>query len=272
MNPAFETLTGYSLDEAMHQSVERLTYSGRNDPASYAEMWGTILAGRVWRGELVNLRKDGSYYDAELTIAPVTSPSGAILHFVGIQHDISKRKLLEAELKSLASTDPLTGLPNRRHFMTRLEEELSRVRRRAGYRVALLMLDLDHFKRVNDTLGHAGGDTVLRRFATLLGEEVRQGDMAGRLGGEEFAMVLPDCDRDTAGGFAERLRARVEQCFHAQASESGLVTVSIGIAEIEATDSGIDAPLERADAAMYRAKEGGRNRIELASSGALASK
>jgi diguanylate cyclase (GGDEF)-like protein/PAS domain S-box-containing protein len=270
LNPAFEALTGYSLDEAIHKSVDELINSGQHDQAFYAEMWSTIWSGRTWRGELINTRKDGSFYDAELTIAPVKGPSGAILHFVGIQHDISKRKRLEAELKSLASTDPLTGLPNRRHFMTRLEEELSRVLRREGYRVAVLMLDLDHFKRVNDSLGHAGGDAVLRQFSSLLGEELRKGDMAGRLGGEEFAMVLPDCDRDTAGVFAERLRAKVERSFGAQAGQAALVTVSIGIAEIEVTDSSIDAALDRADTAMYRAKESGRNRIEVANCGVVA--
>jgi diguanylate cyclase (GGDEF)-like protein len=187
---------------------------------------------------------------------------------VGSRIDITERKRLESELRELASTDALTGLPNRRQFMQRLEDELERVRRQTTREACVLMLDLDHFKRVNDEYGHAAGDALLRHFANLLRQALRSTDTAGRVGGEEFAVILPGSDLAAAQIFAQRV------CDHlaAQALSLGTTqveaTVSIGIAAITADDLSPDAVLTRADKALYQAKTEGRNRVQLAGASA----
>lgn len=167
-----------------------------------------------------------------------------------------------AELKQLATTDFLTGVCNRRHFVSRLDDELARVQRHETTRTALLMLDLDHFKQINDVRGHPAGDAVLRQIGAMMREGVRKIDTVGRLGGEEFAILLPATDVAAATVFAERLRQEVERT--PVASESGelRVTVSIGIAIVDPRDRGSEAVMARADEALYRAKRNGRNRVE----------
>ncbi|BCB26825.1 hypothetical protein SKTS_17110 [Sulfurimicrobium lacus] len=179
-----------------------------------------------------------------------------------IRHAIIRARL-EAELRALASTDYLTGLPNRRHFFTQMETELARMQRLDGERAAVLMLDLDHFKRVNDHFGHATGDALLKHFATLMKDELRKIDSLGRVGGEEFAILLPAADPEAARSFAERLRQKVEETPLVLNGQPIPITVSIGVAIMEATDGSADAALIRADKALYRAKEGGRNRVEI---------
>ncbi len=189
------------------------------------------------------------------------TPKGYI---VGSRIDITQRKRLEAELRELASTDELTGLANRRQFMQRLEEELERLRRQTTRAACVLMLDLDHFKRVNDQHGHAAGDRLLQHFAQLLRQELRSVDTPARMGGEEFAVILPGTDLAAAQGIAQRICERLAaQPFHAGAQQLN-VTVSVGVAALDAADLSADAVLARADAALYRAKAGGRNRVELA--------
>jgi diguanylate cyclase (GGDEF)-like protein len=171
---------------------------------------------------------------------------------------------LLAVLEERATTDALTGLPNRRAFMARLEDDLQRVRRYDTESICVLMCDLDHFKQINDRYGHAGGDTVLRAFADLLRREVRKADLAGRVGGEEFAMTLGGGDTDNAMQFAERLRQHVADC---SVDFEGLdlhFSISIGVTRMLPSDTGPDDALARADAALYRAKHLGRNRVERA--------
>lgn len=187
------------------------------------------------------------------------TPSG---YLVGSRIDITERKRLEHELRDLATVDTLTGLPNRRHFMSRLKEELERVQRGTTQQACVLMLDLDHFKRVNDTLGHAGGDRLLRHFADLLREQLRLSDSCGRLGGEEFAVVLPGSDLEAARHFAERLRRKLADTPIQIEGEEVRITVSIGLTPIRHADSTPDVILKRADEALYQAKAAGRNRVE----------
>ena len=177
----------------------------------------------------------------------------------GFIADISEQKRIERQLQEAADTDFLTGLHNRRYVMARMEQELARMGRDSGIASAVLMFDLDHFKLVNDRHGHAAGDDVLKHFAQLLRQELRKVDAAGRIGGEEFAVILSGADMQDAYAFAERLRARL-----AQGASTVMVTVSIGIAAMHGSDPGTAAALSRADAALYRAKQLGRDRIEVA--------
>lgn len=177
-------------------------------------------------------------------------------------NDISARKEMEAELFRQASTDALTSLANRRHFMNLAEQEVRRAHR-FGRPLTIMMLDLDHFKKINDTYGHGIGDSVLRETSRRAGESLRQSDVMGRLGGEEFAVLLPETDMRAARDVAERLRQHLaEQPI--MADHTGIsCTVSIGLAALAKDDSSIDHVLERADHALYRAKKQGRNRVEI---------
>ena len=209
--------------------------------------------------ETVHRRKDGSVYDVEVHLQLMREETPPV--FVAIVQDITERKQLERELRELATSDPLTGIANRRYFLDQLGEEMYRIDRYGGF-AALLMLDLDHFKRINDTWGHAAGDQVLRHFTEQVGGRLRETDLIGRLGGEEFAVLLPETTLESAFSLAERIRRRVSEA--SVSSEKGEIhyTVSIGVTEIAPADAIPDDPLVRADEALYRAKADGRNRVE----------
>lgn len=182
----------------------------------------------------------------------------------GFIADISAHKELEHQLKDAAATDFLTGLPNRRHIMARMDQELARVQRDPLALSAVLMFDLDLFKDINDTHGHAKGDTVLRHFAQVLLCELRKVDSVGRIGGEEFAILLSGADVEDAARFAERVRARLQASPLCEEGICIAVTVSIGVATMLAEDASVNSALSRADRALYRAKQRGRNRVEIA--------
>lgn len=209
-------------------------------------------------GEEINMA-DGRALERDYL--PIVSGETFLGH-LWLYRDITERKERELELRRLATTDILTGLPNRRHFLERLEQELARFHR-FGKPTALLMIDIDHFKQVNDNYGHAMGDAVLRHFADLTLGSLRKLDLAGRLGGEEFAVLLPGADADGAHLFAERLRQKMESHPCLSATHDVAITVSIGLTLFIDTDVGADLPLARADAALYRAKQNGRNRVEI---------
>ena len=263
VNPAFETLTGYTLEEAIGFRPTELVKSGIQDEEFYQNLWQTILNGETWHGELINRRKNGSLYHEEFSIAPVRDENGVINHFVGVKLDISERKRLEAELWEMATTDVLTGLFNRRHFMARLAEELARLQRLEHHHVSVLMLDIDHFKLINDTYGHAVGDEMLKHIAGLMHHELRRIDTIGRLGGEEFSIFLSGTDLAAAVIFADRLRQKIADMPLRIDGQSISATVSIGIAAMEISDTQADAVLIRADHALYRAKSSGRNRVKV---------
>jgi PAS domain S-box-containing protein len=177
------------------------------------------------------------------SLAPVFNDAAEIEMIVGLSVDVTEQKHAEAELRRLATTDVLTGLANRRHFLERAAQELGRVRR-YDTPSTFIMLDIDHFKRINDTWGHATGDCVLRRMATVLEAAVRETDLVGRLGGEEFGVLLPESGLDAALALAERFSA------------------SFGVTLLHADDESVDMPMARADAALYAAKFAGRNRVK----------
>lgn len=265
VNPAFSEMTGYGLAEALGRTPRDLIHSGLNDAALYDSLWRTIMAGQVWRGELVNKRKDGSLYDEELAITPVRDAQGAIQHFVAFKQDISERKANEEKIRQLAFYDALTNLPNRRMLLDRLQQALAVCGRshRAG---ALLFIDLDDFKGLNDTLGHDIGDLLLIQVARRLAQCVREGDTVSRLGGDEFVVMLEDLSGNLeeaalqAEGVGEKIIAALNRPYDLNGNEQRS-TPSIGITLFDASHESIDDLLKRADLAMYQAKEAGRNTL-----------
>jgi diguanylate cyclase (GGDEF)-like protein len=207
--------------------------------------------------------KQGSGLPVLLTAAPVFSDDkqeGVVIVF----SDISERRRLEEELRTQATTDSLTGLPNRRQFLDDLEGELSLIKRHPEMSTALMMLDLDHFKNINDEYGHSAGDEVLKHFARQLIRVSRRSDKLGRLGGEEFCLLLPGTGAEPACQMAVRLCERVAAGEVRVGERSINYTVSIGVSMLQINDKSVDAGLARADAALYRAKEAGRNRVACA--------
>jgi diguanylate cyclase (GGDEF)-like protein/PAS domain S-box-containing protein len=262
-NPAFSRLSGYALAELVGRRPQELLSSGQQRPEVYAQMWRTILAGEVWRGEMVNRRPDGTHYHVAHTVTPLADEEGLPRHFIAVMEDISARKRQEQELKRLATTDALTGLLNRRAFLEEVVQELQRYRRH-GHEGALLMLDLDHFKRVNDRHGHAVGDAVLVQVSAALRERLRLTDRIGRLGGEEFAVLLPETGPEGALALAQALREEVgAQRIPTPDGPLG-VTVSIGLSGFAPGETDAVPLLGRADQALYQAKEQGRNRVVVA--------
>ncbi|MGK5063114.1 sensor domain-containing diguanylate cyclase [Janthinobacterium sp. LB3P112] len=223
------------------------------------------LAGgaHLYECESSFVRLDGAARQNELSLLVMPGHADSLDFVMVSTLDITERKRMNAELLQLATTDFLTGLPNRRHFMAALENEHARLQRELASFASVLMLDIDHFKRVNDEHSHAVGDTVLRHLGALMCQALRKVDVPGRVGGEEFAILLPGTDLAAAAVFAERLRRRVAES--SLTIDGGIVitiTVSIGMAAMAGTDADCDAVLARADEALYRAKRGGRNRIE----------
>lgn len=263
VNPVALSMLGLTEDAVIGENQHLLFHHHRPDGTSYPEVdcpiHLTSRDGQVRRGEEWFFRADGSGFPVELVVTPLLEGerhTGAIVSF----QDISQRKIIDQELRRLATTDTLTGLTNRRHFLTLAAQETERIRRFAKP-AALLMLDLDYFKNINDQDGHAAGDAVLKAFAQEVAASLRKIDLAGRLGGEEFAILLPETPLDAAQGFAERLRQRVESLSIPFEDASLCITVSIGVTSLCPED--IEATLRRADRALYLAKENGRNRVEL---------
>ncbi|MCL2875731.1 MAG: diguanylate cyclase [Betaproteobacteria bacterium] len=390
-NPAFSALTGYTATEASGKNPGALCKSGKQDKTFYTHMWQTIRSGRIWRGELINRRKDGSLYDELLTIAPALDSEGTIQHFIAtkedltqqkaareeleiahshlnavvenfpgslvmedlqgrivllnqnlfellglpgteeyvlgkpvhplmafsshiaensqafldhveelraagrpsygeeihfkdgrwierdfipirlhenligflyIYRDISQRKRHARELWQLATSDPLTGIPNRRAFFESIEHERARLTRYPD-EAAVLMIDIDHFKQINDTHGHAAGDAVLCHIVRQVRKLLRGSDTLARLGGEEFAVLLPKANREGALGLAERVRKVLEENPLIYNDVPIHVTASVGVTIMSHTDPNTDKTLSRADHALYEAKRNGRNRVEI---------
>ena len=261
VNPAFVQMTGYSSKEVCGvRKLDELLLG--EHPQFKSELQHSIMSGDTWRGELSSHNRDGKLYFETISVAPVMSGEGRLLRMVAIKHDVSDAKKLQADLIRLANTDELTGLYNRRQFMQRCTEEIARGQRWERP-LSLAMLDLDHFKLLNDRYGHAFGDEVLRTFANCCQSSVRIEDVCGRLGGEEFAILLPDTDRYTATQIMERVRHAVAelQLANPQGGEPVQFTVSIGISELYPGDATATPMMARADASLYLAKQEGRNQV-----------
>ncbi len=257
VNEAFARISGYAKRELIGRPPS-LFSSGQHDPGFYADMWETLLDGRVWRADIVNRRRDDSRYVAHQIISPIHGEDGQITHFVSLLEDITDQKRVEERLEHLASHDPLTDLPNRLLFEQNLPRLIA-LSRRNGNRCALLFVDLDQFKPVNDTYGHAVGDSLLKEMARRFEGVVRLSDSVARYGGDEFVVILPDLhDRNSAALVAAKLIDASAQPFHLGDLRIELgASVGIAIFPDDTTDS--EALLKLADDAMYQAKMGGRN-------------
>jgi len=255
-NAAFSKATGYQLSEALGKNP-RILHSGKTSPATYEAMWAALKDGKVWRGELINRRRDGSEYIEYAIITPVRQTGGQVTNYLAIKEDITEKKLAEARIQQLAYYDLLTGLPNQ----TLLKERVGlamQIAQRSSTQLAVLFLDLDHFKNVNDTLGHRIGDELLILLANRLKSLVRDEDTLSRLGGDEFILVLPGTDADGAAHVAKKVLETVAQtCLIGQYEL--VVTPSIGISIYPDDGADFDKLYQNADVAMYRAKQDGRN-------------
>ncbi len=259
VNAAFTRITGYAAHEAIGRRSDLLK-SGRHSADFYQAMWLALREGGSWQGEIWNKRKNGEIYPEWLTINRVQDDNDTVEHYVAVFSDITQIKDSQRKAEYLSTHDPLTGLPNRALFHDRLRHALAQARRHKG-RLALLFIDLDNFKTINDTLGHDVGDDLLKQAAGRLREVVRDIDTVARLGGDEFTAVLSECDAATADQVARRILDDLSASFEV-GDRSLFVSASIGVA-FYPEDSGDSSGLVRAaDAAMYRAKELGRNRVE----------
>jgi len=256
-NPAFSVLSGYSAVEVL--GVNRsLLESGVQDHGFYKEMWDAVSSGKTWRGEIVNRRKDGGLVPEDMTITPVESRPGCITHFIAINQDISERKLAQQRADYLAYYDALTGLPNRMLLCDHLNAAVAAASRR-GRGTALLFLDLDRFKIINDSLGHSFGDLLLQQVANRLKNEIRQEDTVARVGGDEFLIVLAKVkDLAEVEAIATRIVNSVVGEFVIQGRTVN-VTCSLGISVYPEHGEDGETLIKNADAAMYSAKEQGCN-------------
>jgi len=257
VNAAFTEITGYSRAEAIG-NTPRLLRSDRQDAAFYSAMWGSLKTAGRWQGEIWNRRKSGEIYPEWLTINAVRDHNGALINFVAVFSDISGIKQSQTQLAHQAHHDPLTDLPNRLLFDDRLRHALSRAER-DGSQLAVMFVDLDRFKQINDTLGHLIGDGLLQEVARRLTATVRKEDTVARMGGDEFTLLLEDLRRpeDAATLARKVLETLVTPC--AIGGNELVVSGSVGISLYPRDGRTADELVRNADAAMYQAKHGGRN-------------
>jgi len=257
VNPAFTTITGYTEEEAIGREWS-MTRSGRHDAAFYAELKRELQATGLWRGEAWSCRKNGEVFLEWLTVSAVRNGEGALTHYVGVFSDITRLKESQEQLDFLAHHDPLTDLPNRLLFQDRLLHAIGRAARESQ-QLAVMFVDLDRFKNVNDTLGHQVGDQLLKQVATALSARLREGDTLARLGGDEFVVLLEHVDGQYgATQVAQKMVALFEQPFTVSGHEL-FVTGSIGISLFPQDAQDANLLIRHADVAMYQAKSRGRN-------------
>lgn len=252
-NRAFSELSGYSLSEVIGNTPSMLK-SGLQSEAFYAQLWQTILSGKSWRGIVVDRRKDGTPFTVDETITPLLNDHGVITHFVSIQHDMTMRRQDDERDHYLAYHDMLTGLPNRALFLDIMRQAMIHADH-VHHLVAVLFMDLDKFKPVNDRLGHGIGDRLLQAVADRLSAAIRKSDTVARFGGDEFAILLPGLfDIEVAITLASKLTAIIAQPF--MISEHRIeVGLSIGIAMYPTDSDRQDDLIGKADQAMYVAKK-----------------
>ena len=257
VNPKFEEVSGYSAETALGERLDFIRFD-QMEENPYKDLWATVRSGQEWRGECCNQRADGQIFWEYITVSPLKNALGAVTHFVAVKEDITVRRSYEEYLRRQAHFDPLTGLPNRMLLLDRLDQAIVLSQRNRN-RSALLCVDLDRFKHVNDTLGHAAGDALLKEAAGRLAACARESDTIARLAGDEFVLLLSGVENAMA---AQRVAQRVVDAFavpFALEGQEHFVTASIGIALFPEDGSERQLLLRNADLAMYKAKELGRN-------------
>ena len=264
VNQAFLQRTGYTREEVIGRNP-RILHSGKTPPETFAALWQALAQGRPWQGEFQNRRKDGSEYIEQAVITPIRQADGSVTHYVAVKEDITARRAAENQINALAFFDPLTALPNRRLLLDRLQQALASSAR-SNRHGALLLIDLDDFKTLNETLGHDIGDLLLKNVAARLASCVREGDSVARLGGDEFVVMLEDLSEGAmeaathAELVGEKILALLNQT-HQLGRYEHHSTPSIGITMFAGHDGNIEELLKRADMAMYQAKAAGRNAL-----------
>lgn len=264
VNKMFTEITGYSAKEALGQTPHLLS-SGRHDAAFYAAMWESIGRSGVWLGEIYNRRKNGRVYPQNLSVSAVKNEAGLVTHYVGAFSDVTAHKAAEEQIEAMSFSDLLTGLPNRRHLAVLLQKAMIGAGQRKS-NAALLLLDLDHFQKLNDAFGRDCGDLVLNQVAKLLKTCVREVDYIARVGGDEFGVLIESLGSDPleATGRAETVAREILRAL-AQPFAIGTVefycSASIGITMLGEQDRTVDETLEHAELAMYHAKAGGRDTL-----------
>jgi diguanylate cyclase (GGDEF)-like protein/PAS domain S-box-containing protein len=265
VNKAFTRTTGYSTEEVIGKNL-RLLHSGRQDAAFYRTMWDSIINNGFWQGEIWNKRKNGEIYPGWLAISAVKDDSGTVTHYVGAFSDISERKAAEQRIETLAFYDTLTGLPNRALLRDRLKHALIAATRRQR-QAALLHIDLDHFKTINDTLGHDQGDLIIKEVVMRLRACARTSDTLARIGGDEFILLLEGPNQDNqnmlnqARVIGDKVLVALRQPFELGESIHH-TSASIGITLMgSAEQHDVEEPLKQAELAMYQAKVAGRSTL-----------
>lgn len=265
-NQAFVDLLGYSRTELIGRKTSMLR-SGRQDATFYEAMWDSIQKTGKWEGEIWNQRKHGELILLWTTITAVRNENRAVTHYVAAMSDFSERKMQEEEIRAIAFYDPLTALPNRRLLLERLQRALT-LARRNGQHGALLFLDVDNFKGINDAHGHHTGDLLLQEIADRLGRVVRESDTVARLGGDEFVIVLEHLNEDPALARTEarQIAAKALLSMAKPYDLDGRIchsSGSIGVALFNQTEIDLDLLMRQADEAMYQAKRAGKNTVHL---------
>ena len=256
VNATFLRETGYSIEEVMGKNP-RILQSGKTSRATYEDMWAHLQCGELWKGEFTNRRKDGTEYIELLHVSPVRQATGQISNYLAIKENITDRKIADEQINKLAHFDQLTGLPNRMLLNNHARFALSLAQRRHE-QLAVMFLDLDHFKDINDTLGHSIGDLLLVEIGNRLKAALREEDTVSRQGGDEFILILPDTDAQGAARVAGKLIEEV--CRPVQAGQHEInISASIGISIYPHDGEDLETLSKNADAAMYRTKHEGRN-------------
>ncbi|MES2878924.1 MAG: EAL domain-containing protein [Pseudomonadota bacterium] len=265
MNQSFAEMSGYSAQEVVGQSP-RIFSSGRHDADFYATMWATIKKDGSWQGEMWDRRKNGEIYPKWMTITAVKGSDGVLTNYVATHTDITERKNAEGQIRNLAFYDPLTSLPNRRLLADRLQHALASSMR-TGREGALLFIDLDNFKTLNDTLGHDKGDLLLQQVAQRVNGCIREGDTVARLGGDEFVVMLENLSNncseaaDQAKTVGEKILCALHEPFELAPGQDYRSSSSIGVTLFDAPHNNSEDLMKRADLAMYQAKAAGRNAL-----------
>ena len=263
VNPAFEKLMGYRADEVVGQNPKFLQGPATDDETR-SQIRQAMRDNKSIRTQILNYAKDGNELWLDINFVPLFDENGSLAYYAAIERDLTEHKKLQFALEDMARTDGLTGLANRQAFLGRANGEFSRARRYSRS-LSVIMIDIDHFKSINDQYGHAAGDQVLRQLGRQCQRELRDSDFLGRIGGEEFALLLPDTPKDNTLYVAERMREQLSKT--AITLDNGItltITASFGVAAMIDEDADFNAVLHRADVAMYDAKHGGRNQVKSA--------